>query len=248
MNSQKSWLSAEIEDYKLLLKSVPALVTTAFILSTVLMNLMANKVIWQHGAYIAADGGLLLSWLVFLVMDVVTKRFGPKAAIKLNILGVIVNLLCVGLFSIVVAFPGNGEDFSAFNYVFGSTWFIVFGSMVAFFVSGVANAWINFAIGKMFKKNPDSKAAFFCRSYVSTFLAQWIDNFLFAFIVFVIFAPIYWGWGYTIWLAIGTGAVGAGLELAFEFIFGSIGYRMVSRWKDENVGAEWIEVHKDEII
>ena len=248
MKNLKTIASKELHDYKVLLRNVPSLVVVAFVMSAVLMNLMANKIIWQHGPYLAADGGILLSWLVFLVMDVTTKHFGARAAIKLNVLAVIINIMCVLLFSFIAWLPGNGEDFSAFNSVFSSTWFVVLGSTVAFLVSGIVNAVLNHLVGKLFIKNPNTQFAFLCRSYVSTFFAQWIDNFIFSAIVFVIFAPIYWGFGYTIWLAIGSGALGAVIELLVEVVFGPLGYKIVTRWQEEDIGSEYIELHKEEII
>lgn len=229
------------EEYKLLLSSVPALITTFFVLSVVLMNILANKVIFQYGDLVAGDGGFLISWIPFLCMDSVTKRFGPRASILLNILAAVINILCVCLFSVVAAIPGNGEDFSAFNSVMGACWFIVLGSMTAFIVSGIANSLMNHAVGKMFSKNPNGKAAFFTRSYVSTFLGQTLDNFIFAFIVYYIFAPIYWGWGFQFVTCIGAAIAGGVLELLCEVIFGPLGYKLCKEWDARNVGAEYIE-------
>lgn len=230
-----------VEDYKLLLRSLPTMLVVIFCLSVVLMNLMANKIIWQHGELAAADGGLLLSWIPFLCMDSVTKRYGAKASIMLNLLGAAVNIVCVLIFSGIAAFAGNGEDFSAFNSIFGAVWFIVFGSMVAYIASGIVNSLLNKAIGKMFKKNPDGKAAYFTRAYVSTFVGQSFDNFLFSFIVFHIFAPIYWGWGFPITICIGSGIIGGVLELVMEAVFSPIGYKTVKKWEKERVGISWIE-------
>lgn len=230
----------EWRDTVLLVRNVPGMVTTAFVLSVVVMNLMASKVIFQIGN-VAGTGGILLSWVPFLCMDTVTKHFGPKASIKLNILAALINLLCVGIFSLVVAIPGNGQDYSSFNAVFSSVWFILLGSTVAFVVSGVVNSLINSAVGSVFKKNPDGKVAFFIRSYVSTFIGQFVDNFLFAFIVYYIFAPKYFGFSFTLATCIGTGLGGSLLELLTEVVFSPIGYRLTVIWKRDNIGAEYLK-------
>ena len=237
------------EDYKLLLKSIPWWVTLMFVMSVVFMNLFANKVMFRAGDFLAGDAGLLLSWIPFLAMDIVVKRFGPKAATKMNILALLINLICVGIFAGVAAIPGDGGDYSAFNTAFSSTWFIVLGSSVAFVLSGLANNFINFAIGKMFKKNPDGKLAYVSRTYVSTFIGQFLDNVIFAVIVFVIFGPIYWpGFEpFTIGLCLGTGVVGAVLELLMEVIFSPIGYRLCKKWKQEGVGQEYVDKHINEV-
>ena len=55
-------------DTKLLFRSIPAVITALFTISVVTMNLLANKTIYQSG-WLAVDGGILVSWLSFLCMD-----------------------------------------------------------------------------------------------------------------------------------------------------------------------------------
>ena len=82
----------DFHDWKMLLRSIPGVVTMLFIMATITMNLAANKIVWS-GIYIhdtpfvSITGGIFLSWAVFLVMDIVTKTYGTKAAIKLTVLG-----------------------------------------------------------------------------------------------------------------------------------------------------------------
>lgn len=239
----KTKIKRLVAEYKLLFKSVPSLIITFFVLATVLMNLLANRILFQVGDAVSADCGFLLSWIPFLCMDTVTKRFGAKASIMLNLFGVATNICCTILFVLVTYAPGNGEDFSAFDSVFRGVWFITLSSMIAYIVSGIINSLSNEAVGELFKKNPDGKTAFFVRAYVSTFIGQWIDNFLFAFLTYHIFANIYWGWSLTIKTCIGTAFAGAILELIAEAIFSPLGYKLSQEWTDSGVGAEWIESH-----
>ena len=88
--------------------------------------------------------------------------------------------------------PSNADDYTTLDALFGGTWFILLGSTVAFLASAMINNFLNYAIGKAFKDDPDGKAAFFARTYVSTFIGQFFDNLIFAVIVFMIFAPIFW--------------------------------------------------------
>lgn len=243
-----------IKDYKLLLKSIPAFVTISFIISVVLMNIMANKLMFQWG-WLAGDCGILVSWLPFLTMDIVTKRFGPKAATRLNILGLCVNLFCVFMLFIASIMPYNPENqYEAFNYLFGpkNNWFIWLGSAVAFLVSGYVNNFSNYAVGKLFKKNPDGKLAYVSRTYVSTFLGQFIDNVVFAFIAFWIFGNYFWkplyGFDYTIAQCFGAGVLGALIELAMEVVFSPFGYKLSQKWKREGVGQEYIDAHPEDVI
>ncbi len=239
-----------IKDYKLLLRSIPGLVTMMFCISVVVMNLMANKIIF-NSKLVAVDGGIILSWIPFLCMDVITQRYGPKAAIKMNILALLVNLMFVLVFALVSSLQieigdayQQGDAFKSFDTVFSYTWFVLLGSSIAFLASGIINNSLNWAVGKLFKKKPDGKLAYFTRSYVSTFIGQFADNLLFAVIVFMLFAPIYWGYSLTIVQCIGSAIIGAILELITEAIFSPIGYRVFKKWQLENVGEDYITYSK----
>lgn len=230
-----------IDDYKVLLRSVPAFITSFFIVTTILMNLAASKIIF-NACGVAVTGGFILSWAPFLAMDVVTKRFGARAAIMLNILSALGNLFAVIFLAIVAAIPTPGADYSQFNYIYGSVWFIVLCSTVAFVASGVVNSLINAVIGKLFK-NKTSVAEFISRSFVSTFIGQAIDNFLFIGGVYMIFAPIYWNTSLPFKTCIGTAIMGGLFELLAEVVISPIGYHTVKRWEKEHVGQEYIDLH-----
>ena len=81
-----------ISDTSLLLRSIPSPVVTCLVLSVVLMNLLANKTIYQRGIF-AVDGGIVVSWMCFLCMDIITKHFGAKAATQASVFALGVNLL-----------------------------------------------------------------------------------------------------------------------------------------------------------
>ena len=153
----------------LLLRNIPSVVVALFVVSVITMNLLANKTLVQTD-WIAIDGGILVSWLSFLSMDIVTKHFGPKASTKMSIFAILVNLLCCLIFWLISIIPSNADDYSKFNEIFGGTWFILLSSTIAFLCSAIINNFLNFTIGKIFKKNPDGKLAFVTRSYISTFI------------------------------------------------------------------------------
>ena len=56
----------------LLERNIPGIVSALFILSIVAMNLLANKSINIPMDWLALDCGIIFSWLVFLLMDMVT--------------------------------------------------------------------------------------------------------------------------------------------------------------------------------
>ncbi len=231
-----------ISDTSLLLRSIPSPVVTCFVLSVVLMNLLANKTIYQKG-FFAVDGGIVVSWACFLCMDIITKHFGASAATRVSIFALAVNLFCVGIFAVVSIIPTE-TDYSAFNGIFGGSWFIVMSSSLAFLASAVANNALNATIGRMFRANPDSRAAYYTRSYVSTFIGQFVDNMVFASLVFMLFAPIYWGgFSWTLPQCVTCSLIGAFLELVMEVVFSPIGYGVTRRWRQLDVGGAYLASH-----
>ena len=242
----KNWLTKEIKQSSILLRSIPATVMTLFVVSVVCMNLLANKTLLQL-EWIAIDGGILISWLSFMCMDIVTKHFGPGASNRISVLAAIINLLTCLIFFVASIIPSNAGDYSVFDGIFGGTWFILLGSTVAFLSSAVINNMLNFVIGKAFKKNPDGKAAYAMRTYVSTFIGQFFDNFIFSVIVFVGFAPIFWdGFHWTLLQCAMCALTGAIAELIMEIVFSPIGYRIVTYWKGNSVGSEYLDYIESE--
>lgn len=233
---KKSWI-----EFKLLLRSIPATVVTLFVVSVICMNLLANKTLIQLD-WIALDGGILISWLSFMCMDIITKHFGPKAANRISILAAGINLLTCLIFFVASIIPSTADDYTAFNGIFGGTWFILLGSTIAFLASAVINNTMNWMIGKSFRKNPDGKLAYATRTYVSTFIGQFMDNLIFAVIVFMFFAPIFWdGFCWTFIQCVMCSLTGALAELVMEIVFSPIGYKITKKWQTESVGKEYFE-------
>ena len=249
MNKEKStlavWIKRERKKTSILLKSIPATVVTLFVVSVICMNLLANKTLVQT-EYLALDGGILISWLSFMCMDIITKHFGPSASNKISILASGINLLTCFIFLIASLIPSDAADYTAFDGIFGGTWFILLGSTIAFLTSAVINNTLNWAIGKLFKSNPDGKLAFAVRSYISTFIGQFLDNFIFSLIVFVFFAPIFWdGFCWTPLQCATCALTGAVAELIMEIIFSPIGYRVTKKWSEESIGKEYFDYMKE---
>ena len=238
-------IKKEIKEFKLLLRSIPATVVTLFVVSVISMNLLANKTLIQLD-WIALDGGILISWLSFMCMDIITKHFGPKASNRISILAAGINLLTCLIFFVASIIPSTADDYTAFDGIFGGTWFILLGSTIAFLASAVINNSINWTIGKCFRKNPDGKAAYAARTYVSTFIGQFSDNLIFAVIVFMFFAPIFWdGFHWTFLQCVMCSLTGAVAELIMEVVFSPIGYRITRKWQKESVGKEYLEYVKE---
>ena len=234
------FIRREQYEASLLLKSIPATAVTLFVVSVVCMNLLANKTLIQT-QWIALDGGILISWLSFMCMDIITKHFGPKASNSISILAAGINLLTCLIFFVASVIPSTANDYTAFDGIFGGTWFILLGSTVAFLASAVINNSLNWVIGKRFAKDPDGVQAYAARTYISTFIGQFFDNLIFSVIVFMFFAPIYWdGFCWTFIQCAMCALTGAVAELIMEVVFSPIGYRITKRWKNEEIGKEYL--------
>ena len=241
MATIKKWMIEEKEKTAILLRCIPATVVTLFVVSVICMNLLANKTLFQNDI-IALDGGILISWLSFMCMDIITKHFGPEASNRISILATGINLLTCLIFFVASVIPSNANDYSAFDEIFGGTWFNLLGSTVAFLSSAVINNRLNWMIGRAFKKDPDGKLAYAMRTYVSTFIGQFLDNFIFSVIVFVGLAPVFWdGFHWTVLQCAMCALTGAVAELMMEIVFSPIGYRIATRWKQNHVGKEYLD-------
>ena len=228
------------DEFKLLLNSVPPLILSLFILAVFAMNLLANKSIDTGLDWLALDCGIVVSWIAFLSMDVLTKRFGPKFATQLSLLAIAINLVACLLLFAVSKIGGTWAQYfelgeqdvinEALNNTIGGTWYVVLGSAVAFVASAFVNNFSNFFVGKAFKKNPDGFGAYACRAYVSTAIAQFVDNLVFALLV----SHFFFGW--TIVQCLTCAATGMIVELLCEVVFSPLGYILLKKDKNSERG------------
>ncbi len=232
-------------EIRLLLRNIPSLITALFVASVVSMNLLANKSIDLNLSWLALDCGMILSWLSFLLMDVVTKRFGPRAANELAIVALLVNLLFSFFFIAASFIPGTwsmsyvkvagGPEMinDALDGTFRSAWYVIFGSSVAFASSAVVNNGLNSLFSRLIGK--DNFLAFSASSYLSTLIGQFADNLIFAFIV------SYHFFGWTPLQCVMCAVTGAVAELLFEIVFSPVGYRVVRRMEKDRVGQAYLD-------
>lgn len=241
----KQKILREAHAFTLFMKDIPVGIVVLFLMSVFAMNLLANKSISLPVDWLALDCGIAVSWFAFLTMDVVTKHFGPKAATQLSVFAMAVNLLfCLLLFvgSLISGVWGasfvegsEGVINTALDQTFGGTWYVLLGSSVAFVVSAAINNFANRAIGRLFRRNPDGRAAYICRSYLSTALGQFVDNIVFALIV----SHVFFGW--SLLQCLTCALTGMLVELLCEIIFSEAGFALTKRWKKQGVGKSYLE-------
>lgn len=240
------WIKKEKKETEVLLRCIPATVVSLFVVSVICMNLLANKTLVQNN-WIALDGGILISWLSFMCMDIITKYFGPKASNIIAVLASAINLLTCLIFYIVSIIPSQADDYTALNRTLGGTWFILIGSTAAFLASACINNFLNWSIGKTFKKNPNGKLAFATQTYISTFIGQFLDNLIFSVIVFMFFAPVFWnGFHWTFIQCVMCALTGACAELLLEIAFSPFGYKIVNKWRTLKIGQDYLEMKQED--
>lgn len=236
-------LKQKLYELKLLFRSIPSLVLTLYVLSVICMNLLANKSINTYKlSWIALDCGTLVSWVAFMMMDIIVVRFGARAGTNVAIITSIINLAVSVLFFVAAKIPGvwsasfdySGDIDYALDATFGGTWYILLGSTVAFILGSIVNNCLNSAFGKCFK-NTDTFGKFAVRSYVSTIIGQFTDNFVFSAIV----SHTFFGWT---WVQCVTGSIVlAVIELVLEIALSPICYKVYNKWEKDNVGYEYLK-------
>ena len=240
-----NWFKKEWQETKVLFRSIPALPFMLFALSIVMMNLLAGTIIVNE-SWIALDAGILCSWVAFLGMDMLVKRFGPKASIKVTIAALLVNVAVCGVFAAVGAIASaTGGYFALADYATGVQWWIVGISTLAFIVSGVFASLMHWFIRTKIKENNKDKfSAFAVCSWSSTLLGQFIDNIVFGFGFTYIAAQL----GVFGMLPISVGAIivmaatGCIVELLCEVLFSRLGFKISNNWKNNGVGQEYINL------
>ncbi len=240
-----NYLQKEWEDLRILLRNVPSAVVSVFILSVVCMNLMAGRELYRS-EYFCINSGLALSWIAFLCMDCICKRFGAKATTKISILAMFINMATALVFKLLCMTPGRwGAYYSAadpevgqmihagIDATFGSAWYIVVGSATAMLLSTLVNAALNQAIGA--RVDHGDFQGFAKRSLVSTVAAQWVDNFVFSAMV----SHVFFGWTWTQVLICSTTSMI--IEALFEAAFSPLGYRISKDWEKNRVGECYLK-------
>ncbi len=166
-----------------------------------------------------------------------------RAANELSVVALLINLLFSAIFIAASYIPGTWSQSyvegseavinAALDGTFRSAWFVILGSSIAFVASAFVNNFLNAAIDRAFPNK--NFLAFSVSAYLSTFIGQFADNMLFAFIVSLNF------FGWTPLQCVMCAVTGAVCELLFEILFSPVGYRWVKKMEREGVGREYLE-------
>lgn len=192
--------------------------------------------------------GVLLWPVVFVMTDLINEYYGHKQVRWLSSLTAV--LIAYAFMMVYASIQVEPAEFwkvsndadkmnmqSAFSKVFGQGLWIICGSLVAFLIGQVLDAFVFKKI-----KQITGDRLIWVRATVSTLVSQFIDSFVVLYIAFVL-GPQHWSIG--LWLAVGivnylyklTAAVGM-IPLLL----------LVHKWIERYLGKELAEQMKAEAI
>lgn len=213
-----------------------------YCVAVVMYNLFEMKTIGT-ATFAIAGGGLVISWLVFLVMDIITEVWGKDTAVKIFTFAAVLNVVIVLIAQLIIALPGTyPEQNNAFAQIFSNGPRIVLASALAFWFGNYVNTIIMHTMKKNSKDKKDKKT-FAVRAVLSTLAGQFIDNALF---VVLAFAPIGLSLFEMRWQDIASSvAIGTALEVIIEatfvYITAAVAFRLIAKRNKEKEIANFTE-------
>lgn len=239
-----------MKDWMKTLRSVPSLAMALVAVSAVLMNILANKSIIEL-PWLIQDAGIFLSWVGFLVGDLLVKNFGSKNAIRVNLTCLVISLFVSAILALVAIVPGTwSPEFgvsaenaamigTSINSVMGNVWYVILGSALASAVGLILNGISQgVLLNRIERKHGDKYWGYLLASSTSTTLGQFVDNFIFAALISVNF----FGWTWSQVLV--CSAAGAILELILEIVFTPLTYRISKNWEKNGIGVKFMSTEE----
>ena len=147
----------------------------------IMSNVMSVKIIggWGHAI---VDAGTLTFPLTYILGDIISEIWGFKTARKIILVTFICNIIFVASTLLVVFIPSPSylaESADAYNLVFGAVPRIIAGSLCAYLVGELTNAWLLIKIRKL------TKGRFlWMRTIGSTAVGYMLDTLIFCTIAF----------------------------------------------------------------
>lgn len=208
----------------------------AYAAVTLAMNVFCMKSLsWGTGVTFS-DGGQTISWIVFLISNVIVEVWGEKESIKVITFAAVITFVLLVIGRLIVFIPSLAEyeeQNRAFALVFSNGPRTIVSSIIAFWVGGFVNVHI---ISRMKRrKEHDNRVSFFIRASFSTLIGQTVDNAIF---MILAFAPIGISIYEMMWKDIFSSIIiGTVIELLVESIMVPILtiplFRHISRIKEE---------------
>jgi queuosine precursor transporter len=160
----------------------------------------------EEGLSYALTCGVILWPLEFVMTDIVNEYYGPRAVRRISLIAILLISYAFAMFQLASSLEapawwiadkvqqGVPNMQSAFSAIFNQSSGIIVGSLVAFGVSQLLDAYVFQAIRKR-----TGEKHLWLRATGSTLVSQFIDSFIVLFIAFKLFND----WSYQKVLAIG---------------------------------------------
>ena len=162
-----------------------------YVVVAVTMNIFCMKSLSFGSSIIICDGGLLISWGVFLISNVIVEVWDERTSMVLVSFAAIVSFIVMLIARLIVfipTLPEYEEQANAFALVFSNGPRTIIASVTAFWVGNFINVHVIYKLRmKLESRHKDSKVLFFLRAAFSTLLGQLVDNAMF---MVLAFAPI----------------------------------------------------------
>lgn len=152
----------------------------------------------QDGLTYSLTCGVLLWPIEFIMTDIVNEYYGPKTVRRISYIAVGLITYAFIMFFMAIGVPADQSFWTgsqvtngipnmqdAFSAIFGQGMWIILGSLVAFLVSQLLDAWIF----QKLKKATGGKNVWL-RATGSTIVSQLVDSFI---VLFIAFGKS-WGW------------------------------------------------------
>ena len=203
-----------------------------YVAVAVTMNIFCMKALSFGTSYILCDGGLLISWGVFLVSNVVVEVWDERTAMFMATFAALITFILMVIGRLIVlmpTLPEYAEQANAFALIFSNGPRTILASVLAFWVGNLVNVHIIYKVKvALEKKNSDNRIWFFLRAAVSTLIGQFVDNALF---MILAFAPIGLSVYEMAWFDIMTAVLsGTVIELVVESCFVPFITIPITRW------------------
>jgi len=155
------------------------------------MNIFCMKSLSFGSSVIICDGGLLISWGVFMISNIIVEVWDERTSMVLVSFAAVVSFIVMLIGRLIVlipTLPEYEEQANAFALVFSNGPRTIIASVTAFWVGNFINVHIIYKIRmKLESRQKDNKVLFFLRAALSTLIGQLVDNAMF---MVLAFAPI----------------------------------------------------------
>ena len=162
-----------------------------YVVVAVTMNIFCMKSLSFGSSIIICDGGLLISWGVFMISNVIVEVWDERTSMVLVTFAAIVSfvvMLIARLIVFIPTLPDYAEQAHAFELIFSNGPRTIIASVTAFWIGNFVNVHIIYKVRMdLEKKSKDNRIWFFLRAAVSTLIGQLVDNAVF---MVLAFAPV----------------------------------------------------------